>query len=95
LKWLPYAEATSILEPIEVTEVTLSPAIINGKAVTAEHTTEVRSPFDNTLVGLVPTLTVSDVDAAIAVAVERHHGPQLPAYERAAILDRAAVLLSG
>ena len=77
-----------------MTEVTLSPAIINGKPVTAEHTTEVRSPFDNTLVGLVPTLTVSDVDAAIAVAVERHHGPQLPAYERAAILDRAAVLLS-
>jgi len=72
----------------------VTPAIINGEPVLGEDSSEVRSPFDGSLVGIVPKLGVADVDSAVAVAVQRHRGGALPAYQRAEILDRAAVLLS-
>lgn len=72
----------------------LTPALIDGADVTADDVTEVRSPYDGRIVGVVPSLTTDHVDRAVAVALERHRGPQLPAHQRAEILDRAAVLLA-
>ncbi|NLA34880.1 MAG: aldehyde dehydrogenase family protein [Actinobacteria bacterium] len=72
----------------------VTPALINGSAVTSERLSEVRSPFDGRVVGVVPELGPADIDAAVAVAVERHRGGALPTHERAAILDRIALLLS-
>ena len=72
----------------------LTPALIDGIDVTDGEVTEVRSPFDGRVVGLVPSLTTDHVDRAVAVALERHRGPQLPAHQRAEILERAAVLLT-
>lgn len=72
----------------------LTPALIDGTDVTDGEVTEVRSPFDGRVVGLVPSLTTDHVDRAVAVALERHRGPQLPAHQRAEILERAAVLLT-
>ena len=73
---------------------TVTPARINGVEITSSDVTEVRSPFDGRVVGLVPTLTAQHLDEAVAVAGERHRGGVLPAYERAEILDRAAGLLA-
>ena len=53
----------------------------------------VRSPFDGSEVGRVPVGTEADIDAAVAVALERHRTGALEPHERAAILDRAAEAL--
>jgi acyl-CoA reductase-like NAD-dependent aldehyde dehydrogenase len=52
----------------------------------------VRSPFDGSEVGQVPASSPEDVDAAVRRARAELDRP-LPAHRRAAILDRAAVLL--
>jgi acyl-CoA reductase-like NAD-dependent aldehyde dehydrogenase len=78
-----------------MTEPTLMPARIDGEDVTADETSEVRSPFDDRVVGRVPRLSEADIDRAVAVALDRHRGGSLHAFERAEILDRAAALLSG
>jgi len=75
-----------------VSEIT--PALIDGQAVTAADTSIVRSPYDGSVVGEVPACTEADLDRAIAVARERHRAPALPAHERAAVLDRVAVALA-
>lgn len=72
----------------------VTPARINGEEVTSADTTEVRSPYDGRVVGRVPTLGEAEIDRAVAVAVERHRAGAPPAFERAEILDRAAILLA-
>jgi len=72
----------------------LTPALIDGRDVVGDEISEVRSPYDGRVVGSVPSLTTAHIDQAVAVALERHRGPQLPAHQRASILDRAAVLLT-
>ena len=56
-------------------------------------TIEVRSPFDQTLIGRVPACTPADVDRAVAMAKAAHHRGALPAWRRAEILDLAASCL--
>lgn len=68
-------------------------ALIDGKAVDADDSIEVRSPFDGSLLSTVPLCGTEHVDRAVSVARERLTGEQLPAYERAAILDRVAAAL--
>jgi len=72
----------------------VTPARINGEAVTSTETTDVRSPYDGRVVGRVPTLGEAEIDRAVAVALERHRAGAPPAFERAEILDRAAILLA-
>lgn len=74
------------------TEVT--PALIDGAAVTADEVSVVRSPYDGSVVGSVPACTESDLDRAVGVALERHRAGPPPAHERAAILDRVAAALT-
>lgn len=71
----------------------VTPARIDGAAVTSSEVSEVHSPYDGRVVGAVPLLDASHIDRAVAVAKERHRGGRLHAHERAAILDRAATLL--
>lgn len=75
-----------------MTDVT--PALLDGEDLTASGVNEVRSPYDGRAVGAVPACTTEDLDRAVAVALQRHHSGPPPAHERAAILDRAAVLLA-
>jgi len=70
-----------------------TPALINGDDVLTSAVSEVHSPYDGSLVGSVPACSTDDLDRAVAVALERHRGGALPAYQRAEILDRAALLL--
>lgn len=72
----------------------LTPALLDGEDLTASGVNEVRSPYDAQVVGAVPACTTEDLDRAVAVALQRHHSGPPPAHERAAILDRAAVLLT-
>jgi acyl-CoA reductase-like NAD-dependent aldehyde dehydrogenase len=71
----------------------LTPMRIDGRAVTADGESAVRSPFDGREVGRVPAGTEADVDEAIAVALRRHREGALPAHQRAEVLDAAAVAI--
>ena len=72
----------------------VTPMRIGGEQVTTEAVAEVRSPFSGEVVGRVPVGTEDHLDRAVAIALERHRGGALPAYERAEILDRAAARLA-
>jgi acyl-CoA reductase-like NAD-dependent aldehyde dehydrogenase len=71
----------------------LTPMIIGDERRTAEAVTEVRSPFDGSIVGSVPRATERDLDDAVAIAAALHGSSAIEVHERAAILDRAAVAL--
>jgi acyl-CoA reductase-like NAD-dependent aldehyde dehydrogenase len=58
----------------------------------ADETIEVRSPYDDRLIGAVAKCTVDHVDAAVSAARLVLEEP-LPAHQRAEVLDRAAHLL--
>jgi acyl-CoA reductase-like NAD-dependent aldehyde dehydrogenase len=75
-----------------MTDVT--PMRIGADLVTTDDVLEVRSPYDDHLVGTVPVGTEAHIDAAVAAAVARRDGDPLPASERAAVLDRAALRLA-
>jgi acyl-CoA reductase-like NAD-dependent aldehyde dehydrogenase len=65
-----------------------------GKWHDRDQKIDVRNPYDSTLVDTVPQATASDVDAAIAGAVEGAKAMRkLPAYERFQILRRAADIM--
>jgi acyl-CoA reductase-like NAD-dependent aldehyde dehydrogenase len=53
----------------------------------------VRSPYDDSVIGEVPISTPADVDAAVAAARSALRDDPLALWRRAAILDRAALLL--
>jgi acyl-CoA reductase-like NAD-dependent aldehyde dehydrogenase len=76
-----------------MTDVT--PALLDGEDLLTDQVSEVRSPYDGSLVGAVPACSTDDLDRAVAVALARHRSGPPPAHERAAILDRAAALLLG
>jgi acyl-CoA reductase-like NAD-dependent aldehyde dehydrogenase len=58
------------------------------------ETITVRSPYDDSVIGEVPSHTAADVDAAVARAKAAHAAGPLPPWKRAEILDRAAVALA-
>ena len=72
----------------------VTPMRIGPDQVTTDEVAEVRSPYDGGVVGRVPVGTEAHLDSAVAAALARHRGGALPAHERAAILDRAAVALA-
>ena len=55
----------------------------------------VRSPYDDTVLGEVPTSSADDVNRAVAAAKRALRDDPLPAWRRAEILDVAAVTLDG
>jgi acyl-CoA reductase-like NAD-dependent aldehyde dehydrogenase len=77
------------VDPAEVTAVPLT-----GSWVTGSDSFEVRSPYDDTLLGSVPKLGADDVRAAVAYAKAALHDEPLPQWRRAEILDRAAAAVT-
>jgi acyl-CoA reductase-like NAD-dependent aldehyde dehydrogenase len=68
---------------------------INGEWVDRANTMPVFNPFDQSIIDTVPRATVADVDLAIASAVRGAKVmAKLPSYERYAILNRAAQLMT-
>src|SRR6476619_2600870 len=72
----------------------VTPMRIGAESVVTDDLAEVRSPFDGRIVGTVPVGTEEHLDVAVAAALARHREGAMPAYQRAEILDRAAVLLA-
>ncbi len=72
----------------------LTPMRIGSELVRTDDVSIVTSPYDGHEVGRVPVGTTAHFDTAVGHALARHRGGALPAYERAAILDRAAALLA-
>jgi len=72
----------------------VTPMRIGAESVLTDDVSEVRSPFDGRVVGRVPVGTEEHLDTAVAAALARHREGAMPAYQRAEILDRAAVLLA-
>ena len=54
----------------------------------------VRSPFDDSVIGEIPSQTAADVDRAVAIAKAALHDNPLPLWKRAEILDKAAARLT-
>jgi acyl-CoA reductase-like NAD-dependent aldehyde dehydrogenase len=79
------------MNPIEDSMASnVTPMRIGDQRVVTDAANDVHSPYDGSVVGAVPTATASHIDEAVANALELHKSGALPAYERAAILDRAA-----
>lgn len=57
-------------------------------------TITVRSPYDGSIIGEIPSQTSADVDRAVAVAKAALHSGAMPLWKRAQILDTAAVRLA-
>jgi acyl-CoA reductase-like NAD-dependent aldehyde dehydrogenase len=57
-------------------------------------TITVRSPYDDSVIGEIPSMSASDVDAAVARAKAALAAGALPLWKRAEILDTAAVRLA-
>jgi acyl-CoA reductase-like NAD-dependent aldehyde dehydrogenase len=57
-------------------------------------TIDVRSPYDGSLIGTIPSHSAADVDRAVAVAKGALEAGPLPLWKRAEILDRAAARLA-
>ena len=67
---------------------------VAGRWTSGESSREVRSPFDDAVIAQIPSFSAADVDAAVEVAQTAMRRHPLATHERAAILDRAAVLLA-
>jgi acyl-CoA reductase-like NAD-dependent aldehyde dehydrogenase len=64
---------------------------IGGRKVTRERVIEIISPYSGDIIATVPKATLEDVREALRIA--HAYKPTLTRYQRAEILNRAAVLL--
>ena len=62
-----------------LTKTDVVPMRIGADRVVTDDTIEVRSPYDDRLLATVPRGTTEHIDAAVAVALERHRAGALPA----------------
>ena len=65
-----------------------------GEQFTSADSTEVRAPYDNALIGRVPICTAEDVDRAVVMSTAALRAGPMPQWQRAKILDLAAVRLT-
>jgi acyl-CoA reductase-like NAD-dependent aldehyde dehydrogenase len=73
---------------------TAARALIGGRWRDATRVVEVRDPYRGGVVGTAPVSSLADAEAAVAAALEaRAPAAAMPAYERAALLRRAAALI--
>jgi acyl-CoA reductase-like NAD-dependent aldehyde dehydrogenase len=78
-------------ETIEATDHQL---LIGGERVETGEWSEVRSPYDDTLVGRVPKADGAVVDGAVSIADDAFGAEGFPQHERAAVLERAAEIVA-
>jgi len=70
------------------------PLRIGDELVTTDETRDVIAPYDQSVIGRVSVGTEDHLDRAVAAAKKVLAGEPFPAHERAAVLDRAATLLT-
>lgn len=84
----------SAAKPTHASAPTEIPMLIGGEWRKASATYEVRDPYRKTVVANAPRSTLNDLDGALDAAVKaKAKAAATPAYERAALLRRAAKLL--
>ena len=71
----------------------VTPVPVAGEAVTGSTSSEVSSPFDGARLGAVPLLGDAEVARAVAAASSALADQPLAPWQRADILDKAAMLL--
>jgi acyl-CoA reductase-like NAD-dependent aldehyde dehydrogenase len=71
------------------------PLLIAGRSKKNDHSLDVTSPFDDSLIATVETATIEDVEQALNIASSlfSNRDNWLPASERIAILDRAVAIM--
>jgi len=85
------ASAAKLTAEAGVTEI---PMLIGGEWRAAAESYEVRDPYRNTVVARAPRSALTDLDDALDAAVKaKAQAAATPAFERAALLRRAAKLL--
>jgi acyl-CoA reductase-like NAD-dependent aldehyde dehydrogenase len=86
--------AVSAEKPAATTAPTAIPMLIGGEWRAARDVYPVRDPYRNTTIAHAPNSSLADLDAALAAAVAaKSKIAAMPAYERAAVLRRAGILL--
>lgn len=80
--------------PTDIRALPLAGERFSGSNDGGRETIEVRSPYDNALIGRVPACTEADVDRAVAMAKGALDARLMPQWQRAQILDRAAARLA-
>ena len=84
----------SAAKPSSRSRPTEIPMLIGGEWRAAAETYAVRDPYRNTVVANAPRSALTDLDDALDAAVKaKAKAAATPAYERAALLRRAATLL--
>ncbi|MCU1396125.1 MAG: NAD-dependent aldehyde dehydrogenase [Ilumatobacteraceae bacterium] len=78
----------------DVRAIPLAGERFTGAADGGRETIEVRSPYDDALIGGIPACTPADVDRAVASAKAALHAGPMPQWQRAQILDLAAARLT-
>lgn len=68
---------------------------IGGEMIETGEWSEVRSPYDGTVIGRVPKGDAGLADRAVGIARESFEEGGFPQHERAAVLDHAARLVAG
>ena len=80
--------ASSVFRPV------VARALVGGTWCAPERTGEVRDPYRGDVVGSAPVSSTAELDAALNAAVDaREKVAAMPAYERAALLRKAAALI--
>jgi acyl-CoA reductase-like NAD-dependent aldehyde dehydrogenase len=80
-------------ERVQIPVDAVVPVPLAGEAWSGTSSSEVRSPYDDSLLGRVPTGEAADVSRAVAAATAALRDHPLVPWQRADILDRAAALL--
>jgi acyl-CoA reductase-like NAD-dependent aldehyde dehydrogenase len=78
-------------ETIEATDHKL---LVTGEWIETGEWSEVKSPYDGTLIGRVPKGDAALLDKAVDAAAKAFKAGGFPQHERAAVLDRAAHLVA-
>ena len=68
--------------------------LVAGEWLETGEWSEVRSPYDGTVVGRVPVGDAALVDRAVRAAHDAFEAAEFPRHERAAVLDRAARIVA-
>src|SRR5882672_10768364 len=78
----------------ETSQATDHKLYVAGEWMETGEWSEVKSPYDETLIGRVPKGDAALVEKATSAAADAFAKGEFPAYERAAVLDRAAELVA-
>jgi acyl-CoA reductase-like NAD-dependent aldehyde dehydrogenase len=78
----------------ETVEATDHKLLVAGEWLETGEWSEIKSPYDGTVVGRVPTGDADLVDRAVGAAHDAFEAAEFPRHERAATLQRAAELVS-